>query len=259
MLPETKIIETETVEFNKPVILEGLPGIGFVGKIVVDQIVKQLDATKFAELESDYFPPQVSMQEKGLIEPMKNEFFYLKEVGKDKIDLIILTGNSQGSDFEGQTAISKTLVDYFEHLQADRIFTLGGLGTGEMIEKSKVFVAGNDLDLVNQLLKIDNTEIRKDEGGFIVGASGLILHYAQKKDIKAACLMGETPGFYIDPSAAKEVLLVLFELLKFEIDLDELNEQVEDTLKRLANTPQLAPMGVEPQLNKPNDDLRYIG
>ena len=71
--------------------------------------------------------------------------------------------------------------------------------------------------------------------------------------------MGETPGFYIDPSAAKEMLLVLFELLKFEIDLDEINEQVEDTLKKLSTSAQFGPLGVEPQINKPNDDLRYIG
>ena len=65
---ETKIKEIEEVELENPIVLEGLPGIGFVGKIVVDQIIKQLDATKFAELESDYFPPQVTMKKNGLID-----------------------------------------------------------------------------------------------------------------------------------------------------------------------------------------------
>lgn len=256
---ETKIIETEEVELNNPIILEGLPGIGFVGKIVIDQIVKQLDAKKFAELHSDYFPPQVIMKKDGIIEHMKNEFFYLKDFGEDKQDVILLTGNSQGSDFEGQIIISKVLMNYFEEKNAKKIFTLGGLGTGEMIEKSKVFVAGNDKELLDEILEIDNSHIRKDEGGAIVGASGLLLYYAQEKGIDAACLMGETPGFYIDPSAAKEVLLVLFKILKFEIDLEELNEQVEDTLKRLARNPQFGQVGLEPNMKKPTDDLRYIG
>ena len=256
---ETKIKEIEEVELENPIVLEGLPGIGFVGKIVVDQIIKQLDATKFAELESDYFPPQVTMKKNGLIEHMKNEFYYLKDVGKYNQDLILLTGNSQASDFEGQIIISKILANYFEDKKAKKIFTLGGLGTGEMIEKSRICIAGNNKELIDEVLEIENTTIRKDEGGAIIGASGLLLYYAEKMGIDAVCLMGETPGFYIDPSAAKEMLLVLFEILQFEIDLEEINEQVEDTLKKLANTAQLGPLGVELQVNKPNDDLRYIG
>lgn len=255
---KTTINTIEEVEFQNPIVLEGLPGIGFVGKVVVDQIIKQLDATKFAELESDYFPPQVTVTKDGLIDYMKNEFYYLKDFGEDNLDIIILTGNSQATEFEGQIALSRTLMDYFEELGASRIYTLGGLGTGEMIENNRVFVAANQENVLNEILELDNTHIRKDEGGSIVGASGLLLHFAEQKEISAACLMGETPGFYIDPSAAIEVLEVLFKMLKFSMDLDELNEKVEDTLKRLSLNPQLNQM-VEQQVQKPNDDLRYIG
>lgn len=256
---ETKIKEIEEIKLDNPIVLEGLPGIGFVGKIVVDQLIKQLDATKFAELESDFFPPQVTMKKNGLVEHMKNEFYYIKDLGENNQDVILLTGNSQASDFEGQIEISKMLMQYFEDLNVKKVFTLGGLGTGEMVENSKVFIAGNNLDLIERILEIDNTEIRQDEGGSIIGASGILLYYAEKMDIPAACLMGETPGFYIDPSAGKAMLLVLFELLKFEMDLDEINEQVQDTLKRLSLNPQFVPPGLEPQMNKPNDDLHYIG
>ncbi len=255
---KTTIKEIEEVELNNPIILEGLPGIGFVGKIVIDQMIKQLDATKFAELQSDYFPPQVTVKEDGLIDYMKNEFYYVKNFGKKEQDIVLLTGNSQGTDFDGQISISRVLIKYFEDLNAQKIYTLGGLGTGEMVEKSKVYVAGNNLEMIEEVLNLENTQIRKDEGGAIVGASGLLLHYAEEKGIDAACLMGETPGFYIDPSSAKEVLLVLFELLDFEMDLEELNEQVEDTLHKLSLNPQFSQLG-EPKVNKPNDDLRYIG
>lgn len=256
---KNRIKEIEEVDLENPIVLEGLPGIGFVGKIVVDQIIKQMDATKFAELQSDYFPPQVTMKKDGLIEHMKNEFYYIKDFGENNQDIILLTGNSQGSDFEGQIAISKLLINYFEDLGVQKIFTLGGLGTGEMIEKSRVVVAGNNKELIDEILEIDNAELRKDEGGAIVGASGLLLYYGEEKGIDAACLMGETPGFYVDPSAGKEVLLILFELLNFQIDLEELNEQVEDTLKRLSHNPQFGQVGMEPQVSKPSEDLRYIG
>lgn len=258
MADKNKIIQTKELDLENPIVLEGLPGIGFVGKFVVDQIIKKVDATKFAELKSDYFPPQVTMKENGLIEHMKNEFYYIKDLGENNQDVILLTGNSQGSDFEGQTAISRYLMDYFEDLGATKIFTLGGLGTGEFVENNRVFVAANNEEMINEVLEIDNTLIRKEDGGAIIGASGLLLYYAEEKNIPGLCLMGETPGFFIDASAAKSVLLVLFELLNFEIDLDEIEEQIEETQKRIAATQKLPPMGMEQPVQSP-DDLRYIG
>ncbi|MCI5866783.1 MAG: proteasome assembly chaperone family protein [Methanosphaera sp.] len=257
-----QIKQIEDVELENPIIFEGLPGIGFVGKIVVDEIIKQLDATKFAELQSDYFPPQVTVKKDGLIDHMKNEFYYVKDFGEEKRDLVILTGNTQATDYDGQIAISRELMNFFADLGADKIFTLGGIGTGEMVEKNRVFVAGNDLDAINEVIELDNTHIRKDEGGSIIGASGLLLHYAEEKDVKAVCLMGETPGFFVDPSAAKEVLMVLFKLLGFEFDLEELDEKIETTLKRLSLNPQFNPNMMEAQQAPqpaPSDDLRYIG
>ena len=64
--------------------------------------IHELNAVKFAELHSPAFPPQVFVDEKGIIEPMKNEFYYLKSHGEDKKDYIILVGNTQGLSPEGQ-------------------------------------------------------------------------------------------------------------------------------------------------------------
>ena len=253
------IKEIEGIQLENPIVLEGLPGIGFVGKYVVDQIIKHAKATKFAELKSDYFPPQVTMKENGLIEHMKNEFYYLKDFGEDKQDIILLTGNTQGSDFEGQTAICKVLMEYFEDLGAKKLYTLGGLGTGELVENNKVYVAANNKDMLDEILNINNTSLRKDDGGAIVGASGLLLYYAEEKNIPGACLMGETPGFFVDASAAKAVLLILFELLKFNIDLSEINEQIDIVNKRIEATQKLPPFVMDQQQVQTPDDLQYIG
>lgn len=259
MTEENIIKEIEGVQLENPIVLEGLPGIGFVGKFVVDQIIKQAKATKFAELKSDYFPPQVTMKENGLIEHMKNEFYYLKDFGENKQDIILLTGNTQGSDFQGQIAICKVFMEYFEDMGVKKIYTLGGLGTGELVEKNRVFAAANNKDMLDEVLKINNIEVRKDDGGAIVGASGLLLYYAEEKDIPALCLMGETPGFYVDASAAKAVLQVLFELLKFSIDQSEIDEQIDIVNKRIEATQKLPPFVMDQQQVQTPDDLQYIG
>lgn len=253
------IKEINELDLEDPIVLEGLPGIGFVGKFVVDQIIKHAGATKFAELKSDYFPPQVTMKENGLIEHMKNEFYYLKDFGEDKQDIILLTGNTQGSDFEGQTAICKVLIEYFEELNTKKIYTIGGLGTGELVKDNRVFVAANNMEMLEEVLSLNNTEIRKDDGGAIIGASGLLLYYAEEKDIPALCLMGETPGFFVDAIAAKVVLKVLFELLKFDIPLDEINEQIEMINQRIEESQKLPPYVMNQQVQNTPDDLQYIG
>ncbi len=259
MTDKNIIKEIEGVELDNPIVLEGLPGIGFVGKFAVDQIIKHANATKFAELKSDYFPPQVTMKENGLIEHMKNEFYYIKQFGEKKQDIILLTGNTQGSDFEGQIEICKVLMEYFEDLGAKKIYTLGGLGTGELVEKNKVFVAANNKEMLDEVLKIKNIEVRKDDGGAIVGASGLLLYYAEEKGMPGLCLMGETPGFFVDASAAKAVLLVLFELLDFSIDLSEIDEQIEIVNQRIEASQKLPPFVMDQQQVQTPDDLQYIG
>lgn len=258
MTRENIIKEIVDVELIDPIVLEGLPGIGFVGKFVVDQIIKQADAVKFAELKSDYFPPQVTMKENGLIEHMKNEFYYLKDFGEDKQDIILLTGNTQGSDFEGQTEICKVLIDYFEDWGAKKIFTLGGLGTGELVQENRVFVAANNKESLDDVLELNNTSVRKDDGGAILGASGLLLYYAEERDIPATCLMGETPGFFVDASAAKAVILVLSELLKFTISLEEIDEQIDLLNQKIEASQKLPPYVMDQQVQN-QDDLHYIG
>ena len=71
--------------------------------------------------------------------------------------------------------------------------------------------------------------------------------------------MGETPGFYVDPSSAKEVLFVLFKLFGFELDFEELDEQIKVTNERLALNPKFNQNMVEHGVNQPGEDLRYIG
>ena len=41
MVRENIIKEIKDFDIKDPIVLEGLPGIGFVGKFVVDQIIKQ--------------------------------------------------------------------------------------------------------------------------------------------------------------------------------------------------------------------------
>ena len=83
-------------KLKDPILIEGLPGIGNVGKLAVEHLIDSIDASKFAEIYSKDFPPQVFINQDGTIKLVNNEFYYYKSKDKKQSDLILLTGDYQG-------------------------------------------------------------------------------------------------------------------------------------------------------------------
>ncbi|MFW5914461.1 MAG: PAC2 family protein, partial [Thermoplasmatota archaeon] len=61
--------------------IEGLPGVGNVGKLAAEHLLDQIEAKKFADIYSKHFPPQVVVDEEGGIKLVNNELFYSKGEG----------------------------------------------------------------------------------------------------------------------------------------------------------------------------------
>ncbi len=257
-MKETFIKILDDVDLNEPIFIEALPGIGHVGKLVADHMIHELNAVKFAELYSPSFPPQVFVDEKGIIEPMKNEFYYLKSYGEDEKDYIILVGNTQGLSPEGQYEICSAIIEFVGKHGVKQIYTLGGLGTGQPVDKPKVFGAATDLELA-EMLKGHDVTLRTADGG-IIGASGLILGLGMSNNMKGVCLMGETPGYFIDAEASKAVLTVLQKLINVELDIAKLEERAEETRKMISKAQQMErEMSERMNIVQGEEDLRYIG
>jgi uncharacterized protein len=255
---KTLIKTLEEVELSEPIFIEALPGIGHVGKLVAEHLIHELEAVKFAELYSPAFPPQVFVDEKGLIEPMKNEFYYLKSHGEDNRDYIILVGNTQGLSPEGQYDICGAIIDFVDKFGVKNIYTLGGLGTGQPVDKPKVFGAATTIELA-EMLKGHDVTLRTADGG-IIGASGLILGLGMSKDMSGVCLMGETPGYFIDAEASKAVLTILQKILNVEVDIAKLEERAEETRKMISKAQQMErEMSDRVNMVQGEEDLRYIG
>lgn len=247
----------EEIELENPIFIEALPGLGHVGKLAADHMIDELGATMFAEIYSPTFPPQVLIKEEGIIENMHNELYYLKDVGEDNLDLIILVGNTQALSPEGQYLICKDILEFVKGYGITRIFTLGGMAIPQPVEDPKVYGAATD-EANAELLKEADIEMRANDGG-IVGASGLFLGLGVRQGIQGSCLMGETPGYFIDAESAEAILKKLSLLLNFEINTDKLDERAEETRQMIARAQQME----QDLINKANagnaDDLRYIG
>ena len=79
-MKETYIKEFKPVQLNNPVLIEGLPGLGLVGKITIRYLVKQLKAQKFAYLYSPHFPYFVLVNKKGSVRLLRGAFYFWKNM-----------------------------------------------------------------------------------------------------------------------------------------------------------------------------------
>ena len=228
---ETEFVIEHEVKLNKPILIEGLPGLGLVGKIAADHMVSELKAKKLGTLYSPSFPPQVVIKEGGLVEMMKNEFCYWQAEKDGQSDLLFIVGDHQGTSAESHYDLCSKVLEVAELYSAPLIYTLGGYGTGSLSRSPKVVGAVNTKALIKPL-KAAGVSFEKS-GGAIVGAAGLLLGQGHLRGIRGACLMGETHGQIIDARSAKAVLEVLQKLLNVNIPLSQLESRAKKTEKMI--------------------------
>jgi uncharacterized protein (TIGR00162 family) len=222
-MKETYIKEFTEIQPNNPVLIEGLPGLGLVGKIALRYMIKQLKAKKVAYLYSPHFPYFVLVNKKGNVRLLRGAFYYYKNPNGSN-DLILFTGDSQSQTIEGQYEIADQILAYSEKHNVKTIATIGGYRM-EPKEKPKVFIAATSQQILNKALQAGAT--LSTSGSPIVGTAGLILGLAKFKKISALCLLGETRGYLPDPLSAKSVLEVLKSTFNFDLDLAGLDEEIE--------------------------------
>ncbi|UCG44920.1 MAG: PAC2 family protein [Candidatus Bathyarchaeota archaeon] len=223
----THIKERTKIRLKNPILIEGLPGLGMVGRIATRYFAKQLKAQKLAELYSPHFPYYVLVNKKGSIRLLHGAFhFWRNEAGEN--DFLFLTGDSQAQTIEGQYDVAGCILDYSERHGVKTIITIGGYRKEPELTPKVVAVSTND-----RLLKkaIDATASPSPAGNPIVGTAGLLLGLARFRRIDALCLLGETRGYLPDPKAAKSVLNVLQKILKINVSLPELDAEIEKSKK----------------------------
>jgi len=223
----------EKPELKEPILIEGLPGIGLVGKLAGDHMLDELKGKKFVEIYSVFLPPQVNIQYDNTVKLVNMELYYWKN---RKNDLILLLGDFQGITPDSQYKLADVVLDIAEEFNVKRIFTLGGLGTGAITKEPKVYGAATNKKLVNELMK--HGVVFRGSGA-IFGASGLLLGLGMQRGIEAACLMGETHGQIIDAKSAEAVLRILTKILGIDIDMTKLAEKAKETEEQMARVSKM--------------------
>ncbi|SHG53198.1 proteasome assembly chaperone family protein [Halobaculum gomorrense] len=243
-------------DLSNPVFIEGLPGVGHVGKLVAEHLVEEFDGELVRRVYTTDFPPQVTVDEDGVAELTHAEFHHVDADGQD---LLVLTGDHQAASNEGHYTLTTAFLNIAEAFGCERAFALGGVPTGELIEDDEYDVLGaGSPDTDREALEDAGVEFRENEpAGGIVGVSGLVLGLGARRGLPAACLMGETSGYLVDPKSAQAVLEVLQTLLDIEVDCSDLEERAEEMEEVVGKIQEMQGGGDGGMPSE--DELRYIG
>ncbi len=257
----TKLIIEENPDLENPIFIEGLTGIGHIGRTAVSYLIDHKDAKKFGELISDHFPHWAIVNDNKELDILKNELYYLER--DEKRDIVLLVGDAQSLDPQGHYEIAHLIVEYLDELGVKDLITIGGYGTGEPIDgEPKVFgVTTSD----REKEQYKDLEIDFDHSvGQIIGATGLLLGIGERFDMEGIALLGETPGFLVsDPKATEAVLEKIDGLLELDIDFENLEEKIDESEEIIKKIKQIHDQ-VKGQKEKPGEkskskDLGYIG
>jgi len=222
MVCEVQVYEKPAL--TDPVLIEGLPGIGFVANIVALHLIQELKAKLFAEIRSSFFQDLAITAEKGKTHFPVNQLYYHE--GRDgERDLIILYGNTQALTTVGQYELCGRIVDVAEQLGCRYIMTLGGLKREKQVEKPDLYCAASDSKTLQDALGLGAKII----GGQIFGVAGLLIGLGRLRGMRGFCLLAETPGLYPDAVAAREVLKAVCGMLHLKVNLSRLNKAAEAT------------------------------
>lgn len=239
---------------SKPVMVGGLPGMGYVGKLAAEHLVSEVRAKKFAEMFSPHFPHQAVVEGEGLIRLPKNEFYWARLNGRS---VVIWSGDVQSITPEGHYDIVERVLDFAERLKVTQIFTLGGFATGKFSRaQPKVTVLG-DLDLLRRAKSYG--AVTEKRGGPIIGAAGLLVGLGSLRKIPGLCILGETHGMVVDHRAAQAVLEVVVKMLGLKVSMKNLVQRAKETEQMIERVRREMMSREEKTKRREQEESWYIG
>lgn len=213
---------------ESPTLIEGLPGLGLVAAIAVDQITGQLELDRYGTIRCADLPAVASFQD-GRVRDLVRVYAGANPAVMTLQSDLAIPPNSQNSVTE---CVLNELADTFDRAiflagapaqTEEQIGEVSGIATTDAVE--------TDLQAAGITLAEGN--------GIIGGITGALVNECYQQDIPAAGLIVRAHPHLPDPTAARAVIEQALEpLVDFDIDTTELVEQADQIKQQLQQIAQ---------------------
>lgn len=222
---------SKPLKLRNPVLVEGLPGIGNVGKIAIDYIIDNVKPTLIYQVYSHNFPHSVFLTEDNTIELPSVKIY--RYAGKER-DILLLGGDVQPLDEVSSYEFCEQILNFAEKVGCKEIITLGGIGMPSPIKDPKIFGAVTSSVAMKKYKKFKNIDFEINQKiDAIVGATGLLLGLANLRGIEGVSLLAETHAHqtHLGFNEAKHLVENLNHMLNLNVDVTELAKANEPDSK----------------------------
>ena len=187
----------DTIELDRPTLVEGFPGVGLVGKIAADHLVERHDMRHYANVHCDGLPPVAVYRESepGLTTPVR--LYAAPESGLAVLQSDVPVNPAAIAEF------ADCLAAWFDEVDALPVY-LSGLGR-EKDDAPPALYGVTTGDGGSRLA--DASAEDPPESGLVSGPTGALLADALERGRDAVGLVVESDPNFPDPEAAR-VLIV---------------------------------------------------
>jgi uncharacterized protein len=211
----------DPLALDEPVLIEGLPGVGLVGKIATDHVVETLDLETVGFVDCEGLPKIAvyGADEHDVSSPVR---IYADR----ERDLLALQSDVPVSR-QAAPDFAETLIDWIEDVGARPLF-LSGLPLDEPQPEAVPSVYGVATGQGAATLSEHGIEA-PEERGAIGGPTGALVNQASHRNLDAWGLIVESDPQFPDPAAARQLVTAGIEpIADLSVPTEDLVERAEE-------------------------------
>lgn len=227
------IIHEESVSLDRPFLVEGLPGVGLVGKIATDHVIEEFSMTHYGSVYCEGLPRIGVYQEED--DELKPPVRLYADPDRNLLALQSEVPVSGKGAPEFAACVSGWLAEH----EVTPIYLSGRPAEKEGTPEVYGVATGDGAAHLDRAGIVPPRET-----GFISGPTGALLNQATESDIDSVGLVVESNPQFPDPEAARALIQGgIAPIAEIEVDVDRLLEQAErikDQREQLAQQMQQA-------------------
>lgn len=228
---ETRVVEHEKVQFNRPVVIGGFVGGTGTGFIAASYIIEQLNMHQIAHVRSSHIPPVSVFIGKKLRAPFR---IYTNRGGT-----LIVIISEVPVDREGLYEIAGALLSWVSEKSPQDFIILEGVPVQQIVRDHTVQCVANE----SKLKEFTDLGVEPAQSTLISGMGGAILYECMLYDVPGSTFMTQSPANIADPGSVLALIETVNSAFKLNIDTAILedsvrafHEQLQDLINQYRKT-----------------------
>lgn len=204
-------------KINGAILIEGLPGVGLVGPMTVSYIIDKIGMEYIGYIESEEFPPLVSIHAGIPMPPVRLYYSHEKQ--------IVALFSEFAIPMHIVNQLAERIYGMFKANNMQSIICIGGIPANEEAGEDTVYAIGSTKESVKDASKYGLSLITE---GVSTGVGAVLLFKASVENVPDINILIPVNPAIINPRYAETAIKSINKILSLDIDISELEKEVKE-------------------------------